>query len=287
MGVEFDQDERDYNELSEILKKEDMLARIKAIVCADLKYGARARAEIFEEGITLGDDLSPRTRFRLAVSKVKKLVGQRRLSGYQASAEDKQVLVLMVQHWLEATDENHRYGGHLLPYYNVWKESDTTESFFKWLDDGEGRTVDLEKCSRYVLGTEHVKYCTIIERERYVVMPNSEGKLHFVQSGDVVNGEMIFVMGPKGILFMGTKERGRFHHSSFLGGGAVLVAGSAIVTDGIFTNISPHSGHYRPVRLDFLAFIDNLEQQGLDKDNLAWIQTKVDDVEFGDKTKGK
>ena len=46
-------------------------------------------------------------------------------------------------------------------------------------------------------------------------------------------------------------RRGRFHHSSMIGGGEVIGAGEWIVQDGRLKSISANSGHYQPT-LDFL-----------------------------------
>lgn len=63
-----------------------------------------------------------------------------------ASADDYSLL-LQTEHWLEACDNKHRYGSNLKPYFRAWLESDTHQSFFKWLDEGDGIHVDIpERC---------------------------------------------------------------------------------------------------------------------------------------------
>ena len=59
-----------------------------------------------------------------------------------ASADDYSLL-LQTEHWLEACDSKHRYGSNLKPYFKVWLEADTHQSFFKWLDEGEGMHLDI------------------------------------------------------------------------------------------------------------------------------------------------
>ena len=59
-----------------------------------------------------------------------------------ASADDYSLL-LQTEHWLEACDYKHRYGSNLKPYFKVWLVSDTHQSFFKWLDEGEGMHLDI------------------------------------------------------------------------------------------------------------------------------------------------
>jgi hypothetical protein len=65
----------------------------------------------------------------------------------EASADDYSLL-LQTEHWLEACDHKHRYGSNLKPYFRAWLESETHQSFFKWLDEGEGRHLDIpERCA--------------------------------------------------------------------------------------------------------------------------------------------
>jgi hypothetical protein len=52
-------------------------------------------------------------------------------------------LLLQTEHWLEACDHKHRYGSNLKPYFKAWLEAATHQSFFKWLDEGDGVDVDI------------------------------------------------------------------------------------------------------------------------------------------------
>jgi len=53
------------------------------------------------------------------------------------------VLGLLSFHWLEALDPSHRYGSCLIPYWQRWEISDTRLDFFSWLDDDDGKHIDL------------------------------------------------------------------------------------------------------------------------------------------------
>ncbi|KAA8534821.1 hypothetical protein F0562_029737 [Nyssa sinensis] len=55
---------------------------------------------------------------------------------------------LALQHWLEAIDPRHRYGHNLHIYYDIWFESESCQPFFYWLDVGDGKELNLEKCPR-------------------------------------------------------------------------------------------------------------------------------------------
>lgn len=62
--------------------------------------------------------------------------------------------------WLEALDENHRYGSNLHQYWQRWEASRTRWMFFDWLDHGRGALIDLPTCPRRLLEEGKVLYLT-------------------------------------------------------------------------------------------------------------------------------
>jgi len=262
---------------SQRVQHQDALERIKCLFCGELLYGARLREVMdahlmssFQESAGL-----PRQRLRAAVRKLKGITCRGVFLDQRAPIKkDKQVLLLQKCHWLEALDRRHRYGGNLKHYFEVWRESDTSESFFYWLDEGAGRDVDLQIASRSNLEAHHVKYCTAIEREPFLT-ETFHGKLCYVLTGKPVEGKKIFVMGTTGHLYMADKIKGRFQHSSFLAGAAVTVAGSAEMSDGHFISLSAKSGHYRPMRENFVLFVKVLQEKGLCSKNLELLESLV------------
>ncbi|KAH9617584.1 hypothetical protein KSS87_015264 [Heliosperma pusillum] len=177
---------------------------------------------------------------------------------------------LAFDHWIEAIDPRHRYGHNLHKYYDEWSKDNSGQPFFYWLDVGDGKDLDLEECSRSKLRKQLIKYLGPQEREEYEYII-VEGKIIRKLTGEVLNTvkasegtKWIFVMSTCKKLYAGEKQKGKFHHSSFLAGGATLAAGRMIVEDGTLKSISAYSGHYRPTdeRLDsFLAF---LKDSGID-----------------------
>ncbi|KAG6523935.1 hypothetical protein ZIOFF_013823 [Zingiber officinale] len=55
-------------------------------------------------------------------------------------------------------DPRHRYGHNLQFYYDVWFKNESTQPFFYWLDVGDGREINLEKCPRSKLQNQCIKY---------------------------------------------------------------------------------------------------------------------------------
>lgn len=205
--------------------------------------------------------------------------------------------MLLAQHqWLECTDRRHRYGAYLFDYYALWAAADTTDSFFYWLDSGDGKDAmtagppppSPKNVPRALLESAEVKYCNRTERLQYVV-EIQEGKLYWVNQGrKLVHSSktpkpkkgapqgapnepvmMIYVMSPDGTLYVGDKKREKFHHSSFLSGSAVIAAGSICVEEGVLKELTPHSGHYRPSDEDFARCVQSFRDAGVPMDQVT------------------
>ena len=73
------------------------------------------------------------------------------------------------QHWLEMVDHKHRYGSNIKFYFRKWKEAQTDDNFFRWLDIGDGRDVDLEELPRERLEREVITYLSAEQRLNYLV----------------------------------------------------------------------------------------------------------------------
>ncbi|XP_050367422.1 IQ domain-containing protein IQM2 [Argentina anserina] len=177
---------------------------------------------------------------------------------------------LALQHWLEAIDPRHRYGHNLHFYYIKWLHCQSREPFFYWLDIGEGKEVNLEKCPRSKLQQQCIKYLGPMERMAYEVVVE-DGKLFYKQSGELLHtsgededAKWIFVLSTSKVLYVGKKQKGTFQHSSFLAGGATSAAGRLVIESGIIKAVWPHSGHYRPTEENFRDFVSFLEENNVD-----------------------
>ena len=71
---------------------------------------------------------------------------------------DKSAKMMDLQYWLEMVDRKHRYGSNLRTYHRHWKQANTNENFFYWLDEGEGKNIELPNVSRQRLESEQVRY---------------------------------------------------------------------------------------------------------------------------------
>jgi hypothetical protein len=89
-----------------------------------------------------------------------------------------------LQYFLEMVDVKHRYGSNLRAYHNYWKDSNTNENFFYWLDYGEGKDVELPMRSRERLDKERVRYLSREERQRYLVKVDRDGRLRWAKNNE-------------------------------------------------------------------------------------------------------
>ncbi|PIN22967.1 hypothetical protein CDL12_04319 [Handroanthus impetiginosus] len=194
-------------------------------------------------------------------------------------SKDEKAQKLALQHWLEAIDPRHRYGHNLHLYYDVWFKSESAQPFFYWLDVGDGKEVNLEKCPRTNLQRQCIKYLAPKERESYEVVVEN-GKLVYKESGNLVDtvegSKWIFVLSTTRTLYVGQKKKGLFQHSSFLAGGAITAAGRLVAHEGVLEAIWPYSGHYLPTEENFMEFISFLEEHCVDLANVKRCATDDD-----------
>ncbi|XP_042062388.1 IQ domain-containing protein IQM4-like [Salvia splendens] len=194
-------------------------------------------------------------------------------------SKDEKAQKLALQHWLEAIDPRHRYGHNLHIYYDVWFLSESTQPFFYWLDVGDGKEINLDKCPRINLQRQCIKYLGPKERESFEVVIE-DGKLVYKESGDLVStvegSKWIFVLSTMRTLYIGRKQKGRFQHSSFLAGGAITAAGRLVAQNGLLEAIWPYSGHYLPTEENFQEFISFLQDHFVDLANVKRCATDDD-----------
>ncbi|KAG0486392.1 hypothetical protein HPP92_008487 [Vanilla planifolia] len=243
-----------------------------AVVVEELWWKALDFASLKHSSISFFNDHKPETaasRWARARTRAAK-VGKGLLNSDKAQK-------LALRHWLEAIDPRHRYGHNLHLYYDVWFASESTQPFFYWLDIGDGREVNLEKCPRSMLQRQCITYLGPKEREAYEVIING-GKLVYKQSNSFVHTadgtKWIFVLSTNRAFtrLCQQKRKGKFQHSSFLSGGAITAAGRLIVKDGFLKAIWPYSGHYLPTEDNFKEFIKYLEQNNVNLTHVKVIQ---------------
>ena len=124
------------------------------------------------------DQLSP-SRKQKAARKAKKLAAKQE--------RVKSAKMMDLSYFLEMVDVKHRYGSNLRKYHAEWKSRPTHENFFRWLDHGEARNLDLSNCTRERLDKMQVRYLGREERRLYEVVVGKQGKLVWRKDGQRVD----------------------------------------------------------------------------------------------------
>lgn len=93
--------------------------------------------------------------------------------------------------------------------------------------------------------------------------PTDDEAMHLEKKATQRKHKYIYVTDPQGTLYIANKVKGKFHHSSFLGGGSVGAAGAIIVNHGKLLKINPRSGHYRPGLRHFSRLLDSLRRSNV------------------------
>jgi hypothetical protein len=145
------------------------------------------RAASDDDSVSEVSDLSesqPESTIQKMSPEEKRLRNERRAAA--KAARKKSAKMMDLQYFLEMVDQKHRYGSHLRKYHAYWKALDTDQSFFYWLDYGDGLHMDMPECSRKKLDKEQVRYLSREERLNYMVKIDEKGLLRWAKNGDLV-----------------------------------------------------------------------------------------------------
>ena len=197
---------------------------------------------------------------------------------------------LILDYFIEVATRDHVYPVDRL--LHQWRESKTHLNFDDWM---QWRSIEMEqkkrkwmhlndsKCSIIEEATlKKVNYLSTVEERKPYQLEFKEGLIWQNQSPYDTSSEetifsgkgwAIFVIDPKRQFYAGTHEIGRFHHSSFLGGSAILGAGE-MQTDanGRLIALSNKSGHYQPSREQLLNTLLTLKQANIDLSQVKLIE---------------
>mmetsp|Transcript_4775 Transcript_4775/g.7423 ORF Transcript_4775/g.7423 Transcript_4775/m.7423 type:complete len:573 (-) Transcript_4775:324-2042(-) len=88
----------------------------------------------------------------------------------------------------------------------------------------------------------------------------------------------IYVLSCDDKMYVHKKVKGRFHHTSFLGGATVQAAGGLQADHGQLIKITPMSGHYQPLEIHFGEVCKWLKSRGVDFEKVKAVLDKEDDV---------
>jgi len=232
--------------------------------------------EDFEQFARLSTNIpqTPKQKFLRAVESAK-VIGKGLKKMEQQPLPGK---ILSESYWLEAVTKEKYYGGELHQFFEAWEKSDSPLNFQDWLKkenpSGFSYTAWEQKNPQNVETLSHITYLkTPEERKKYEVsfedgIAKRNGEIFDTAEESTAKsgqGIAIFVMDPDGKIYAGSHVTGEFHHSSFLGGGAVSGAGE-IKTNllGQVTSITNKSGHYKPGKDQILNTLTVLHDNQVD-----------------------
>ncbi|WP_444904524.1 hypothetical protein ACJJIU_06420 [Microbulbifer sp. CnH-101-E] len=97
---------------------------------------------------------------------------------------------------------------------------------------------------RYLSDRDRQKHLATFTGNMLVIPTQRRFELGILQN---TAGNIIYVVDSQRNFYVGRKNLGHFHHSSFLAGGSVLGAGTIVLGAGYqILEVNNHSGHYRP-----------------------------------------
>ncbi|AWF81203.1 hypothetical protein BTJ40_10445 [Microbulbifer sp. A4B17] len=101
---------------------------------------------------------------------------------------------------------------------------------------------------RYLSARDRQKHLVTFTGNSLVIPQQRRFELGILQN---TAGNIIFVVDTQRNFYVGRKNLGRFHHSSFMAGQPVLGAGTIVLGAGYqILEVNNHSGHYRPGALE-------------------------------------
>ena len=168
--------------------------------------------------------------------------------------------MLSSDYWFEAVTKEHFYDPKFM---DEWEGSDTHLNFDDWMAKTHSNVT-----------SGKVKYLNNEQERAPYKLDFREGKewrndAVFSTANERTEhsgqGRAIFVIDSNNQIYSASHLRGKFQHSSFLAGSAVLGAGE-IQTDGEgrIVELSSKSGHYKPSREQILNTLKCLEDKGVD-----------------------
>ncbi|WP_299587344.1 hypothetical protein [uncultured Microbulbifer sp.] len=133
---------------------------------------------------------------------------------------------------------------------------------------------------RYLTDRERQKHLVTFTGRALVVPRSKRFELGIVQN---TVGNIIFVVDSQRNFYVGRKNIGHFHHSSFLAGGPVLGAGTIVLGAGYqVLEVNNHSGHYQPGPLEMKRVALAISSLGGDLTQIPFrISGTGNDVVYG------
>lgn len=161
-------------------------------------------------------------------------------------------------YWLEKVDPEHRPGYDLSYAFDSWMRSPAKCSFWDFCQANEVLFTAGHQVKQYIDEAEAKKDEVGVKQGIFRWLdPMKDAPLDTSNNKTVFSGKgwAIFVVDMEGRLYCGDHEEGKFHHSTFLAGGAVKAAGELLADRGVIQVVTAKSGHYTPGMEQMIQFL--------------------------------
>jgi len=209
-----------------------------------------------------GQEAKRKKRYEAFDNLIKGIVSELELFGGRALVGPANFQATKRNYWLERTDPHNRAGFLISGKYKQWLQTGVSgQSFWDWLQANGGATI---RGQTQVNGYnnpngaqwEHMKHfeqlTSTLKNSDDTVFATTAMRTEFSETGWAVWVCSMMMLDEFGTefgnyIFSNTHRAGWDHHSSFLGGNAVIAAGEWIVDNaGKIKVITAKSGHYMP-----------------------------------------
>jgi hypothetical protein len=164
-------------------------------------------------------------------------------------------------YWLEMLDPTHRPGYTLSAQFANWISNPTAisskQSFWDFVGTDFNPSEIAVLVKYYPESTVYKDADFLLHYDAGVLLDAHDQPYDTRTRSTAFSGQgwAIFVVSPTGKIFSGSHDVGVHHHSSFLGGGAVMAAGEIVVDTGVVRFITGKSGHYKPAPANLLGWV--------------------------------
>lgn len=169
-------------------------------------------------------------------------------------------------YWLEMLDPQHRPGFTLSDKFATWLGTplavSTKQSFWDFIGT-EFHPQEYDVLVKYYPESTVYRDADSLLHFDGAILKDAHDDPYDTRSKSTAfsgTGWAIFVVSPTGNFFSGSHHVGVHHHSSFLGGGAVMAAGEIVVDTGAIRFLTGKSGHYKPSPQNLLGLVRKFGQ---------------------------
>ncbi len=159
-------------------------------------------------------------------------------------------------YWLEYLSPQHRVGFELSPLFEQWRtHGGANQTFWEYVNIAAPYGASLVKY--YGASARAEKRRVIFKEDGKLYRAINDTPFHTQPLVTAASGRgwAIFVVSPEGKMYAHKHVVGKYHHSTFLSGSAVMAAGELVADHGVVKFVTAKSGHYVPTIENMRAFV--------------------------------